>query len=381
MQKVLIADDDQGVVALLKALCDANGYIPLEAVNGDEAVAMAREHQPDLILMDAVMPESGGFDATCALREDTTTTHIPIIILTGLTSRDDRIKGIAAGANDFLTKPIDSEELLMRVRNNLKLKQYQDLLKNYNGELERQVAERTQKLNEALKEVRFINKDTILRLAQVSEYKDETTGAHIKRMSHYTLEVALALGVDTETADVLFYAASMHDIGKVSIPDSIMLKPGKLTVGEWEVMKAHTTAGARILQHSRSPYLGMGERIAASHHERWDGTGYPGGLRGEGIPLEGRIVSIVDQYDALRSQRPYKPALDHDQVVRIISEGDGRTEPGHFDPRVLDAFRRSAGRLAEICVEHADDRESVEWSLHGWMSTGEWKNTEEAATS
>lgn len=360
-KRILIVDDEEVNIKLLAALCESLGYKTIAARNGIEAVDTATREMPDLILMDVMMPEMNGFEATERLKSDEKTRLIPIIIVTALDSRDDRLKGISIGADDFLTKPVDLEELSLRVRNNLKLKDYHDLLKNYNTILEREVAERTaelqktlQRLDRAHRKIRFGYMETVYRLTLASEYKDEETGAHIKRVSFYTRELATTLGMDREFIDSIFYASPMHDIGKVGIPDNIIMKPGKLDQEEWEIMKNHTTIGGKILSGSGSPYLKMAKEIALSHHERWDGGGYPKGLKEEDIPLPGRIMNIVDQYDALRSKRPYKPALEHERVVEIITKGDGRTLPEHFDPEVLNAFIRSKERLREIYETHQD---------------------------
>jgi putative two-component system response regulator len=283
------------------------------------------------------------------------------LILTGLRTREDRLKGIAAGASDFLNKPIDSEELLLRLRNHLKIREYTEFLKHHAEILEDQVAARTRQLQEAFENLQSAMarvtgtyRDTIFRLAAVAEYRDEDTGGHIRRISFFTRELAEALGANGEFPETIYYASVMHDIGKVSIPDSVLLKPGKLTPEEWELMKSHTVNGARVLQASDSPYLSMAEKIARSHHERWDGSGYPDGISGEQIPLAARITNLADQYDALRSARPYKPPFDHQQACEIILEGDGRTRPEHFDPAVLAAFAARKGRFQEIYDEFRD---------------------------
>ncbi|NOY63883.1 MAG: response regulator [Nitrospirae bacterium] len=360
-KRILIVDDEEVNIKLLAALCESLGYRTITARNGIEAVDIATREMPDLILMDVMMPEMNGFEATERLKSEESTRLIPIIIVTALDSRDDRLKGISIGADDFLTKPVDLEELSLRVKNHLRLKNYHDLLKNHNTILEKKVAERTselqntlQRLDRAHRKIRFGYMETVYRLTLASEYKDEETGTHIKRVSFYTRELATTLGMDREFVDSIFYASPMHDIGKVGIPDNIIMKPGKLDQEEWEIMKKHTTIGGKILSGSSSPYLKMAKEIALSHHERWDGGGYPEGLKEEEIPLPGRIMNIVDQYDALRSKRPYKPAMEHERVVEIITKGDGRTLPEHFDPNVLDAFIRSKERLREIYETHQD---------------------------
>jgi len=311
-------------------------------------VETAREQLPDAILMDVMMPVMDGFAATEALKSDETTKHIPVIIVTALDSRQDRLTGIEKGADDFLTKPPDAKELALRLKNNLRNKEFHDFLAQHNRILEETVAKRTRELRKGYVE-------TVHRLTLAAEYKDEETGAHIRRISYYTRELAGALGMPAEFCECIFYASPMHDIGKVGIPDAILLKNGPLTNEEWEIMKTHSYLGAKILQGSDSPFLRMAEDIAYAHHERWDGKGYPRGLSGDDIPLTARIMNICDQYDALRSKRPYKPAFDHEKTVGIITRGDGRTMPEHFDPRVLAAFEKMTDIFADIFTTYRDD--------------------------
>ncbi len=257
------------------------------------------------------------------------------------------MKFSAAGVEEFLNKPVDQTELWTRVRNLLRLKRYHDKLARHNQNLADEVAQRTRQLAEAYR-------DTVYTMVRAAEYKDEETGSHVQRISFCCLELAEQLGMDAEFRDRILYASPMHDIGKIGIPDAILLKPGSFDDSEWEMMKTHCTLGAKILRRGSSPYVEMGAAIALHHHKRWDGTGYPHGIAGTAIPLAARITMLCDQYDALRSRRPYKPPFTHERTCQIIMEGDGRTIPRHFDPDVLAAFIRTRARFNDIYNANVD---------------------------
>jgi len=353
--RILVVDDEETNVKFLSTLCQKTGYEVITAHNGIQAVEMAKEFSPDCILMDIMMPQMDGYAATEILKNTQSTMHIPVIVLTGHYSKEDILKGISKGADDFLSKPFDIQELLLRIRNHLKIKEYHDFLQHHTMTLERQVKEKTAGLREALDQLdqsyerlKSAHVDTIHKLALTAEFKDADTGEHINRLSLYAKVIAGQLGMEQDLIDTIYCAIPMHDIGKVGIPDEILFKAAPLTEQEWEIMKTHTTIGARILRDSSSSFLRMAEIIALCHHERWDGTGYPQGLAQEKIPFVARITNLVDQYDALRSKRPYKLPLDHDAVYKILTEGDGRTDPGHFDPRILEAFKKVHSHFRQI---------------------------------
>jgi putative two-component system response regulator len=342
---VLIVDDEPANVKLLALLLRVDGYQTVSCQNGADALVMAQTRKPDIILLDIMMPGMDGFEVARELKSRSDTSCIPLIMVTALNDQASRLRALEAGAEEFLSKPIDRAELSIRVKNLLKLKEYSDFLANHNQLLEEQVAARTAQLTDSYHEAIYI-------MTSAAEHKDEDTGLHVIRISYYCVELAKYMGMDADFIDSIFYASPMHDIGKIGIPDHILRKPGPFLPAEWEIMKTHTKLGGEILSRGQSPYLRMGCEIALNHHERWDGTGYPDGLQGEKIPFSARLMNIADEYDALRARRPYKPAFDHEKAMQIIMTGDERTSPCHFDPAVLAAFLACSEKFREIYEQH-----------------------------
>ncbi len=333
--KVLVVDDEDRNLRLMNLLLTSFGYDVLTASNGKEALEKVHDIPPDVILLDIMMPKIDGFEVTRQLKKEEETKIIPIVMVTALNEVEDRVKALEAGADDFLNKPVDKTELRARVQSLVKVKAYNDHMRNYQKELEAEVAKRTIQLRQALKKLKEVSLESICHLCRAAEYKDENTGDHIKRMSHYASAVARKMGLNKQTVENLLYTAPMHDAGKIGIPDHILLKPGKLNDKEWEIMKQHTIIGAQILAGSDAKFIKLAQTIALTHHEKWDGSGYPKGLKGSKIPLVGRIAAIADVFDALTSKRPYRmKPFSLEEAFNYIKEERGR----HFDPEVVDAF-------------------------------------------
>ena len=364
--KILIIDDEPINVKVCQKYLKELGYKQCVGLSDStRAIAQITEDKPDLVILDVMMPVVSGVDILRELRSRPELSNIPVLVLTASTDRNTKLSVLELGASDFLTKPIDPSELAPRVRNVLTVKQHQDNLKNYANRLEEAVQHRTIELEAS-------RQDVIYCLARAVEYRDDVTGRHVERVGQYAGIIAVGLGLDDKTVRMLEQAAQLHDVGKVGIPDEILLKPGKLSPDEFEQMQRHTlfgkrivermsdhewnklrqhvVIGSRILDVPRSPLLTMAARIALTHHERWDGTGYPLGLAGEDIPLEGRITSVADVFDALSSRRPYKPAYPIDRCFEIIREECG----SHFDPKVVEAFISKRDLIVQTQIELAD---------------------------
>jgi len=347
---ILVVDDEPQNIELLEAFLIPQGYEIVKAANGEEALRKLSGNQIDLILLDVMMPGMDGFEVTRRIRQDNTHRLLPIILVTALRETEDRVKGIEAGCDDFISKPVDKMELLARVRSLLKVKAYNDLMSNYRKELESEVTRRTEEIKHAFERIKVASLETIYRLSMAAEYKDKDTGAHIKRMSRYSAAVARRMGLDESTIETILYAAPMHDLGKIGIRDLILMKPAKLDPVEWEIMKQHTVIGAKILKGSDAEFIRMGETIAQYHHEKWDGSGYPNSLKGIAIPIASRIAAIADVFDALTSKRPYKELFSVEKSLAIIREGRG----SHFDPDVVDAFFAIQDEILTIKKKYGD---------------------------
>jgi putative two-component system response regulator len=342
---LLIVDDQAVNVLLLDRMLGGAGYTSIASTTDPHEVCeLHRKNRYDLILLDLQMPGMDGFQVMEGLREVEPNDYLPVLVITAQPGH--KLRALQAGAKDFISKPFELPEVLARVRGMLEVRLLHKALHAHNDLLEQRVRERTADVNESYLELIFT-------MTRAAEHKDENTGAHVQRISYYSRELAGALGLDAEFVDRIFFASPMHDIGKIGIPDDILLKPGPLTPSEWTVMKGHTTMGARILGSSKSPYLRMGAEIALDHHERWDGGGYPNGKRGEAISMAARIMNVCDVYDALRSARPYKRPFGHARTVDIMMRGDGRTQPEHFDPALLSAFQKDLPAFREIFETYA----------------------------
>jgi len=311
-----------------------------------EALEYAQNHEPDLLITDFRMPEMDGIELIKHFRLIPYYREIPIIMLTGEQDAEIRRKAIEFGASDFLNKPADPIEFSSRVRNLLELRQRRKELASRAEHLAAEV-------RAATREIALRERETINRLSRAAEFRDNETGMHIVRMGRFAQVLARGVGLNEGEAELLLLAAPMHDIGKVATPDAILLKPGKLTPDEWTIMKQHTTAGYEILKDSASTLLQKGAEIALTHHEKWDGSGYPNGLSGDNIPISGRICALSDVFDALTSVRPYKPAWPTEQAIIHIHQSSGT----HFDPALVKVFERVLPEINDIRSKLADQEE------------------------
>jgi putative two-component system response regulator len=343
--KVVVIDDNAVNIAVLRVLVrhlpDCEGF---EFTDPVRALQWCENQEPDLVLVDYMMPAMNGLDFLRAFRLLPGCTEVPVLMITASHETDVRHNALNQGVNDFLTKPVDRVEFLARSRNMLALRKSQKALSDRAAWLAEEVAKATAEItNREL--------DTIFRLSKAAEYRDPETGAHVQRMAHYSRLIGAKLGMNAADLDMLFHAAPMHDVGKVGTPDHILLKPGRLDADEMAIMRQHAHIGYQILCDSPSPCLQLAAVIANSHHEKFDGSGYPAGLKGEAIPLVGRIVAVADVFDALNSERPYKEGWPLDKARQYIEENSG----SHFDPTCVKAFLSGWLEVLEIRAQYQDD--------------------------
>jgi putative two-component system response regulator len=340
--RILIVDDEQPNVLLLERILAEAGYVRVESTTDPMLVLpLIDGFRPDLILLDLHMPRLDGFDVMEQVAATVDPVHRPpILVLTADVAREVKHRALVAGARDFLTKPLDMDEVLLRIGNILDIRFLEQALRDEKSSLEERVRERTRDLEDAQSE-------TFERLALAAEFRDDVTGDHTRRVGSTAALIAGALGLASEEIDMLRRAAALHDVGKIGIPDRILLAPRSLTVEEFEIVKKHTQIGARLLSGSKSPILAMAEEVAWSHHERWDGSGYAG-ISGTDIPLVGRITTVADVFDALTHRRPYKPAWPFEKAIAEIRQQRG----AQFDPDAADAFLHIAdGGLDDLVME------------------------------
>ncbi len=363
---ILIVDDESLNIEVVQRHLEYAGYTNLISTDhAGQALPLIGLHRPDVVLLDIYMPEINGLDILAAIRSDKELCRTPVIILTGSSDLETKLTALQAGATDLLQKPVHSGELLARLGNVLRVKAYQDELHRHSEELEEAVRQRTAELEAS-------RLDVIHCLARAAEFRDDDTGQHIIRVGRYARIIAEELGFPKRDQDILEPAAQLHDVGKIGIADAVLLKPGKLTPEEFEMMQKHcgygkkiaqqgsdrdaialrhhSEIGSRILDAGSSPILEMARRIALTHHERWDGNGYPLGLAVHDIPIEGRITAVADVFDAMSSKRPYKPPFPLEKCFSILEEGRGT----HFDPVILDAFFARRADIIQVQINAAD---------------------------
>jgi len=347
--KILIVDDEQGNIHILERMLNAVGYNNITSTTDSRSTPdLYQTMRPDLILLDIKMPGFNGFDVMNALKPLEKESYLPILVLTAQLDTETRLRAIKAGAKDFVNKPFIMEEMLARINNLLEVRMLHNSVSNDKKTLETKVVESSQELRQYQVEI-------IHRLARAAEYRDNETGMHVIRISKLCERLARGLGLDDHECHLIRHASPMHDIGKIGIPDHILLKPGKLTLEEWAVMKTHADIGALILSGSESEFLQMAEIIAGSHHERWDGSGYPRGLKGEEIPLVSRIVTVCDVFDALISDRPYKKAWSVEATVSEMENQTGKL----FDPHVLRVFITLLPEMVGITQQFSDSSQQI----------------------
>lgn len=358
--RILLVDDDQASIRLLQDVLTSAGFTNLDATTDPrEVFSRYDEYRPDLVLLDLGMPYLDGYALLERLKERTPSTeYLPILVLTADITSGAKRKALAAGAKDFLTKPFDATEVVLRVRNLIETRLLYLQLQQQNDLLEERVHARTTDLWSSLQSLtaseaatRDAVEETIYRLALAAEFRDAETGWHIERMSRYSSLLAAKMGIDEQRCELIRLASSMHDVGKIGVSDRILLKKGPLTIVEFDAIKTHADIGYRILSESKAEVLQLAALIARTHHERFDGSGYPRGLQGTETPLEARIATIADVFDAITSNRVYRRAYPLGQALDLMAEGRG----SHFDPELYDVFMGSLEEIMEIMQRYNDE--------------------------
>lgn len=345
MKSIALIDDTQINLTLLWHLVKRlETYEPISFLNPIEGLEWCLANDPELIIVDYMMPELNGIEFIKKIRADAKKAEIPILMVTANDNNNVRYEALESGATDFLNKPIDKTEFMIRVRNMLNLR-------NSQRKLSDKAAWLAEEVHKATREIRDREQEIIFRLSKAAEYRDPETGGHIQRMAHYSKHIAHQLGMSIGIQNLIKEAAPMHDIGKVGIPDAILLKPGKLDEAEFELMKEHPKIGYNILSGSPSKLMQLGAVIALTHHEKFNGTGYPNGLKGDAIPIYGQIIAVADVFDALTSERPYKRPWSIESAVKFLQEGSGQ----HFKPECITAFLADWDNVLHIKERFADE--------------------------
>jgi len=366
MMNILVVDDNALNIEAITRRLEQDGFHTYKAEHGRQALMILENFPVDLVLLDVMMPEMDGFEVLKKIKQAEQWQDIPVVMVSALEQEDSVVRCLEDGADDYLTKPVNSVLLRARVNNALNKKRLHDNEKQYQHELESYNQQLKHKVEQQVSEIVSAQMSMIFATSKLAESKDPETGAHLERIRLYCKVICEYLAdleeyrdiVTTQYIDCIYAASPLHDIGKVGIPDSVLLKPGKLTDQEWEVMRTHTLIGAGTLRavsdkHPGNAFLRIGIEIAESHHEKWDGSGYPYGLTGDAIPLSARILAMADVYDALTSERCYKEAFSHEKSREIIVEGSGK----HFDPRVVEAFLNCEDQFIRIKKENADEEQ------------------------